>query len=44
VNGLVRELLRFSPYELLLLEAGSLGWGQFGNPEEGEHLPLEAVT
>jgi hypothetical protein len=19
-------------------------WGQFGNPEEGEHPPLEAVT
>jgi hypothetical protein len=25
-------------------EPGSLGWGQFGNPEEEEHPPLEAAT
>jgi hypothetical protein len=29
--------------ELLLLEAGSWGRGQFGNPEEGERPPLEAA-
>jgi hypothetical protein len=37
------ELLGFSR-ELLLLEAGNLGRGQFGNPEEGERPPLEAAT
>jgi hypothetical protein len=40
----LRGLLRFSPYELLLLEAGSWGTGQFGNPEEGESPLLEAAT
>jgi hypothetical protein len=25
-------------------KAGSRGWGQFGNPEEGEHLLLEAAA
>jgi hypothetical protein len=44
VNELVRELLRFSYCELLLLEAGSSGRGQFGNPEEGERPPLEAAA
>jgi hypothetical protein len=38
----VRELLGFSRCELLLLDAGSGGRGQFGNPEEGERPPLEA--
>jgi hypothetical protein len=33
-------LLEFSRCELLLSEAR----GQFGNPEEGERPPLEAVT
>jgi hypothetical protein len=32
----VRELFWFSRYELLLLDVGSWGRGQFGNPEEGE--------
>jgi hypothetical protein len=40
----VRELLGFSHCELLLLEAGSWGLGEFGIPEEGERLPLEAAT
>jgi hypothetical protein len=43
VSELVRELLSFSR-ESLLLEAGSGGRGQFGNPEEGERPPLEAGT
>jgi hypothetical protein len=43
VSELVKGLLRFSVCELLLLEAGSWGW-YFRNPEEGERLPLEAVT
>jgi hypothetical protein len=30
--------------ELLLGETGSWGWGQFGNPEEGERLPSKAAT
>jgi hypothetical protein len=37
-------MLRFSHCELLLLEAGSYGQGQFGNTEEGEHPLLEAAT
>jgi hypothetical protein len=40
----VRELLGFSHCELLLLEAGSQGRGQFRNPKEGERLMLEAAT
>jgi hypothetical protein len=40
---LVRELLGFSRGELLL-EAGSWGSGQFGNPEEGKCPPLVADT
>jgi hypothetical protein len=43
VNESVKEVLRFSR-ELLLLEAGSLGRGQFRNLDEGECPPLEAVT
>jgi hypothetical protein len=39
-----RELLGFSHCELLLLEAGSWGWCQFRNPEEGERPLLEATT
>jgi hypothetical protein len=42
-DELVRELLRFSRCELLLLEAGSWGWGEFGKPEEAERPPLEAA-
>jgi hypothetical protein len=44
VGELVRGLLRFNLCELLLLEAGSWGWGQFGNPEEEERPPLVAAT
>jgi hypothetical protein len=33
VSEWVRRLLRLSPCELFLLEAGSWGRGQFGNPE-----------
>jgi hypothetical protein len=40
----VRELLRFSRCELLLLEADSWGREQFENPEEGERQSLEAST
>jgi hypothetical protein len=39
----VREVLLFSR-ELLLLEAGSWGRGQFGKSEEGERPPLEAIS
>jgi hypothetical protein len=35
VGELVRQLLEFSHYKLLLLEAGNCGWGQFGIPEKG---------
>jgi hypothetical protein len=41
---LVRQHLEFSHFELLLLEAGSWGRGQFGNPEERKCPPLEAAT
>jgi hypothetical protein len=44
VSQSVTELLRFSRCELLLWEAGSGGWGPFGNPMEGERPPLKAVT
>jgi hypothetical protein len=40
----VRELLWFRCCELLLLEVGNWGQGQFGLPEEGERPPLEAAT
>jgi hypothetical protein len=43
VTVLVREL-QASRWELLLWEAGNWGRGQFGNPDEGERLPLEAAT
>jgi hypothetical protein len=39
-----RELMGFIRGKLLVLEAGSRGRGQFGNPEEGEYSPLEAAT
>jgi hypothetical protein len=42
--SLVRWLLELNYCELLLLQAGSWGWGQFGNPEERERLSLEAAT
>jgi hypothetical protein len=42
VSELVRGQLGLSHCELLLLEAGSWGWGPFGNPEE--RPPLEAAT
>jgi hypothetical protein len=41
---MIRELLRFGCCELLLLEVGSWGRGQFGNSEEGERPQLEAAT
>jgi hypothetical protein len=44
ISMFVTELLRFSHCELLLFEAGSWGQGQFGNPEEGECMLLEAAT
>jgi hypothetical protein len=44
VSEWVNGLLRFSRCELLLLEAGNWGRGQFENPEERESLLLEAVT
>jgi hypothetical protein len=44
VRELIRGLLRLRPCELLLLEAGSWGRRQLGNPEEGERSPFEAVT
>jgi hypothetical protein len=40
----VRERLGFSRYELLLWVAGNRSRGQFENSQEGERLPLEAVT
>jgi hypothetical protein len=40
----VRGQSGFSRCELLLLEAGSWGRGQFGNPEEGERSPFEVAT
>jgi hypothetical protein len=40
----VKELMGFSHGELLLLEAGSWGQGEFRNPEEEERPPLEAAT
>jgi hypothetical protein len=43
-SELVRGLLGFSYCELLQREAGSWDRGQFGNAEEGERPPLEAVT
>jgi hypothetical protein len=44
VSELVKGMLHFSHGELLLLEAGSWGWGLFGSPEDGERPPLEAAT
>jgi hypothetical protein len=41
VTQWVTELLPFSRCELLLWEAGSWDWGEFGNPVEGERpLPI----
>jgi hypothetical protein len=44
VSKWVRELLFSCCVLLLLWEAGSCGWGQFGNSDEGECPPLEAIT
>jgi hypothetical protein len=44
VSELIRGLLQFSFWEPLLLEAGSWGRGEFGNPEKGECPPLKAAT
>jgi hypothetical protein len=44
VSERVSELLRSSPCELLLWEAGNWAWDQFWNSEEGVRPPLEAVT
>jgi hypothetical protein len=44
VSEWIRELLRLNCCELLLLEAGSWGRRQFGNPEKEERPPLEAAT
>jgi hypothetical protein len=35
--------LRITGIQSLLLEEGSCGQGQFGNPEEGERLQLGAI-
>jgi hypothetical protein len=43
-NELVRELLRFSRCELLLLKFVPDASEQFENPEEGERSPLKAAT
>jgi hypothetical protein len=40
----VWELLGFSRYDLLLLEAGSWDREHFGNREEEEGSPLESAT
>jgi hypothetical protein len=40
----LKNCLYLSPCELLMLEAGSVARRQFGNPEEGECQPMEAVT
>jgi hypothetical protein len=40
----VREMLEFSRCELLLLEAGSCGRGQFGSPDEGKDPLLQVAT
>jgi hypothetical protein len=44
VSSYSQRTVGFSRCELLLLEAGSWGRGQFRNPEEGEHPLLEAGT
>jgi hypothetical protein len=44
VSELVTGLLWFSHCELLLLEAGSWGLGEFGKPQDRECPPLEAAT
>jgi hypothetical protein len=44
VSELVTEPLRFTRRELLPSEADRSGRGKFGNPEERECSPLEAVT
>jgi hypothetical protein len=36
--------MQFSRCQPLLLETGGGGRGQFGNPGEGERLPLKAAT
>jgi hypothetical protein len=41
VSELVRELLRFSRWDLLLLEAEARG--RIGNPEEEKRPPLETT-
>jgi hypothetical protein len=38
----VRELLRLSPYELMLLKSFRRGRGQLGNQEDRDRQPLEA--
>jgi hypothetical protein len=43
VGGLVRGLLRLSGSQLLLLEAGTWGREEFGNPEEGKISPLKPL-
>jgi hypothetical protein len=40
----LREKLGLSRCELLLLESGRAGRGQFWNPEEVERPPFEAAT
>jgi hypothetical protein len=44
VSWWVSVMLWLGHCDLLLLEAGSWGQGQFGNPEEGECPPLKIST
>jgi hypothetical protein len=43
-SELVRELLRFSLVSCCCEKLVAEAWGQFGDPEEGERLPLEVAT
>jgi hypothetical protein len=42
--SLERSLERLQASSQLKVATGSRGWGQFGNPKEGEHPPLEATA
>jgi hypothetical protein len=44
VSESVRGLLWFSPVSCCCKKLAAVAQGQFGKPEEGECLPLEAVT
>jgi hypothetical protein len=44
VSPVTREHESVESYSYEKWEAGSWGREQFGNPEEGDHLPLQTVT